>query len=210
MLTNKRTHIHWFVNDLRLTDQPFLRLLEHKTHHFGVYIIDPRKHILLKEGFRKTGIHRLQLLWRDYFRHAGKYYRDKLFYASGINTVQKNQSNNLVAFQKWTNGIAGNKFIDTNMKELALTGYMSNRGRQNVASYLVHNMNISCNLGVAWFEKNLLDYDVYSNQGNWMRLVGAGFNPNGTAVFDIDFQTERYAPAASYQNQWIIKKIVES
>lgn len=148
-----------------------------------------------------------ELLWRDYFRHAGKYYRDKLFYASGINNVQKNQSNNTEAFQDWANGRTGNKFIDANMKELALTGYMSNRGRQNVASYLVHNLNQNWQLGAAWFEQHLLDYDVYTNQGNWMYIAGVGFNPKGAAVFDIDFQTDRYDPTASYQNQWINEKI---
>lgn len=144
-----------------------------------------------------------ELLWRDYFRHAGKIYKDKLFYASGIDGTRRKTFKNTSVFENWTTGNTTDAFINANMKELALTGFMSNRGRQNAASYLVHDLNIDWRLGAAWFEHTLLDYDAYSNQGNWMYIAGFGFNPKGAAIFDIDFQTKRYDAEGNYQEQWL-------
>jgi len=62
MSTSKSTHIHWFLNDLRLHDQPFTAFLKDIPQHFGVYVIDPRKYGHLKYGFRKTGMLRIQFL----------------------------------------------------------------------------------------------------------------------------------------------------
>jgi len=148
-----------------------------------------------------------ELLWRDYFRHAGRHYEDRLFHASGINNSALQSSQNMELLEKWKQAKTGNTFIDANMKELALTGFMSNRGRQNVASYLVHDLSLDWRLGAAWFEHNLLDYDVYSNQANWQYIAGLGFNPKGAAVFDIPFQTTRYDPTGTYQNNWINEEI---
>jgi len=58
------------------------------------------------------------------------------------------------------------------MRELAVTGFMSNRGRQNVASFLVHDLNLDWRSGADWFESSLLDYDVGSNWGNWVAMAG--------------------------------------
>ncbi|EEC81120.1 hypothetical protein OsI_23997 [Oryza sativa Indica Group] len=62
--------------------------------------------------------------------------------------------------------------IDANMKELLATGFMSNRGRQIVCSFLVRDMGIDWRMGAEWFETCLLDYDPASNYGNW--TYGAG------------------------------------
>ena len=58
------------------------------------------------------------------------------------------------------------------MRELKATGWMSNRGRQNVASYLVLDLNIDWRVGADYFESYLLDHDVYSNYGNWNAAAG--------------------------------------
>jgi deoxyribodipyrimidine photo-lyase len=425
MSINKTTHIHWFNNDLRLHDQPFISQLNGKTQHFGVYIVDPRKYVRLKAGFRKTGKHRLQwlrqhlvdlqqnyrklgsdllivkgypellipqiakkydasisfqneyateerkiqeavclelpadsiyrydghflvqpqqipidtfpksfsgfkkkaeqilkslntsslafpehlppaaekfktlhareysmhrnsvvpfeggqttglrrlnnylfetqqidsykskrnrllgidysskfspwlatgglsprlildeirryeqshgsnestywlvfeLLWRDYFRHAGKHYKDQLFHQGGLLGLRNKPLNDTISFHKWCTGNTENQFVNANMKELSSTGFMSNRGRQNVASYLIHDLNLDWRLGAAWFEQHLLDYDVYSNQGNWLYIAGLAFNPKGPAVFDLTFQVNHYDPAGTYQKQWTNEKI---
>jgi FAD binding domain of DNA photolyase len=62
-------------------------------------------------------------------------------------------------------------------------GYMSNRGRQNVASYLVHDLGTNWRQGAEWFEARLLDYDVCSNWGNW--VSAAGLAPGRAARFDV-------------------------
>lgn len=148
-----------------------------------------------------------ELLWRDYFRHAGKHYLDNLFYSAGISGLQKKYTENLASYDDWRQAKTGNQFIDANMKELVLSGYMSNRGRQNAASFLVHNLNQNWQLGAAWFEHHLLDYDVYTNQGNWLYISGNGFNPKGTSVFDTLFQADYYDPNGAYQNHWMNEKL---
>lgn len=66
---------------------------------------------------------------------------------------------------RWKEGRTGMPLVDANMRELAATGFMSNRGRQNVASYLVHDLGLDWRLGADWFEHTLIDYDVASNWG---------------------------------------------
>lgn len=62
--------------------------------------------------------------------------------------------------------------VDANMRELKLSGFMSNRGRQNVASFLTQNLNVDWRLGAAYFEETLIDHDVTANWGNWMFAAG--------------------------------------
>ena len=70
-------------------------------------------------------------------------------------------------------GQTGVPFVDANMRELLATGWMSNRGRQNVASFL--DLHLDWRLGAEWFESLLLDHDVCSNYGNWNYVAGTYF-----------------------------------
>jgi len=65
------------------------------------------------------------------------------------------------------------------MRELACSGYLSNRMRQVVASFLIYELGCDWRAGAAWFESQLLDFDVYSNQGNWLYIAGSGTDPRG-------------------------------
>lgn len=69
-------------------------------------------------------------------------------------------------------GRTGVPFVDANMRELLETGWMSNRGRQNVASFLVKDLHLDWRLGAEWFESLLIDHDVCSNYGNWNYVSG--------------------------------------
>ncbi len=69
--------------------------------------------------------------------------------------------------QAWKDGMTGYPLVDANMRELKATGFMSNRGRQNVCSFLTIDMNMDWRYGGDYFEEVLLDYDVHSNWGNW-------------------------------------------
>ena len=71
----------------------------------------------------------------------------------------------------WISGETGVPFIDANMRELNATGFMSNRGRQNVASFFVKKLQQDWRIGAEYFESMLLDYDVCSNYGNWMYIA---------------------------------------
>lgn len=144
-----------------------------------------------------------ELLWRDFFRHAGKYYKDKIFYKNGLRESNYKYGSNTDDFQKWKLGKTKLDFINANMIELKQTGFMSNRGRQNVASYFTHDMKQDWRLGAAWFEHCLIDYDVYSNQGNWGYIEGTFLNPKGGSKFDIEFQANRYDEKRNYRKTWL-------
>ncbi|MBL7911597.1 MAG: DASH family cryptochrome [Bacteroidia bacterium] len=145
-----------------------------------------------------------EMLWRDYFRFMMKKYRNKYFLQTGI----KNSENGAAEFnkellQKWMIGQTGNDFIDANMLELKQTGFMSNRGRQNVASYLCNDLKVDWRYGAAYFEQQLIDYDVCSNWGNWAYLAGVGNDPRGKRYFNSDKQAKEYDPNNVYQKFWL-------
>jgi deoxyribodipyrimidine photo-lyase len=85
-------------------------------------------------------------------------YGHSFFMPNGIKkTGTQNHKHNPVLFEQWMNGETGNDFIDANMLELKLSGFMSNRGRQNVASYLCHNLKLDWRYGAAYFEQQLVE-----------------------------------------------------
>ena len=88
------------------------------------------------------------------------------------------------------------------MIELKETGWMSNRGRQNVASYFSKNLKLDWRIGAAYFEAMLLDYDVHSNYGNWMYVSGVGNDPRDR-TFNIQLQASRYDKNSKFQKLWL-------
>jgi deoxyribodipyrimidine photo-lyase len=92
------------------------------------------------------------------------------------------------------------------MSELNATGYVSNRLRQNLASYLIHDLGCDWRAGAAWFEAQLIDYDVYSNQGNWLYLSGRGTDPRGSRRFNPEKQAKDYDADARYRTLWEAEK----
>ena len=106
-------------------------------------------------------------------------------------------------FHRWKEGRTPNAFVNANMIELATTGWMSNRGRQNVASYLVHDLGQDWLAGARHFEEHLIDYDPCSNYGNWMYLGGVGNDPRPNRAFNLEKQAEFYDPDSKFRNLWL-------
>lgn len=145
-----------------------------------------------------------ELLWRDYFRFMMKKHRHQFFLQSGIKKERSQPpAGNPEALEMWIEGKTGNDFIDANMRELKLTGFMSNRGRQNAASYLINDLKLDWRYGAAYFEQQLIDYDVCSNWGNWAYLAGVGNDPRGKRYFNIEKQALQYDPGSEYRNLWL-------
>ena len=88
------------------------------------------------------------------------------------------------------------------MIELKNTGWMSNRGRQNVASYFSKIQKLDWRIGAAYFESLLIDYDVHSNYGNWMYLAGVGNDPRDRE-FNINRQADIYDKDYKFRNNWL-------
>ena len=144
-----------------------------------------------------------ELLWREFFHWLQAKYGEKWFRFGGIQQKVPNTKHNPKVFVDWCNGDTGYPIIDACMKQLQATGYMSNRGRQLVASCFVHELQQDWRYGAAWFENQLLDFDVGSNWGNWLYLAGVGSDPRGHRQFNLDKQTTTYDPDGVFCNKWL-------
>lgn len=106
-------------------------------------------------------------VWRDYFTFKNMRFGSKIFRKEGFKNKVVNFDNDTDHFHRWCEGQTGIPFVDAHMRQLNQTGYMSNRGRVNCASYLIHDLRIDWTWGAAYFESKLIDYDVSSNWMNW-------------------------------------------
>jgi deoxyribodipyrimidine photo-lyase len=144
-----------------------------------------------------------ELIWRDYFRYVCLKYGNAVFQAGGIRGLQVKWKQDFGRFDRWKSGSTGVPFVDANMRELLNTGWMSNRGRQNVASFLVKDLKLDWRLGAEWFESMLIDHDVCSNYGNWNYAAGIGNDPRENRKFNVVKQGFDYDPNGRFVKLWI-------
>jgi deoxyribodipyrimidine photo-lyase len=144
-----------------------------------------------------------ELLWRDYFRFICAKHGNQIFRQSGLQGVEMNWKQDWDRFCLWCSGNTGFPLVDANMRELAATGFMSNRGRQNVGSFLTKNLGIDWRMGAEWFESLLIDYDVCSNWGNWNYTAGVGNDARGFRFFNITKQSLDYDREGQYVKHWL-------
>ncbi len=143
-----------------------------------------------------------ELIWRDFFKYVSLKHGNKIFKLGGILDRDLEWKKDKNKLQQWINGKTQYDFVNANMKEIATTGFMSNRGRQNVNSFWAKEIKQDWRIGAAYFESLLIDYDVHSNWGNWMYNSGVGNDPRDRK-FNIESQADRYDPDQEYQNLWL-------
>ena len=143
-----------------------------------------------------------ELLWRDYFRFLHFKYGRKLYRKTGLSDHPPSKFGR-AQFAQWCGGHTGEGLIDAAMTELSTTGYLSNRLRQVVASYWIYDMKGDWRAAAAWFESQLIDYDVYSNQGNWLYIAGRGTDPRGGRAFNVAKQTNDHDSNGKYRRRWL-------
>ena len=103
--------------------------------------------------------------------------------------------------KKWETGSTPFSLVNALMHELTHTGYMSNRGRQIVASCCVNELQLDWRYGASFLEKHLIDYDVASNWGNWQSIAGVA--PDGKVKhFDLKKQTALFDPNKKFIRKW--------
>ncbi|SHN14808.1 DASH family cryptochrome [Flavobacterium xinjiangense] len=147
-----------------------------------------------------------ELIWRDYFKYVSLKNGNSIFKIGGILDKKYDWITNQSAINHWINGTTEEPFVNANMIELQQTGWMSNRGRQNVGSYFAKNLLLDWRIGAAYFEAMLLDYDVHSNYGNWMYVSGVGNDPRDRK-FNISLQAKNYDGESKFQNLWLQQKL---
>ncbi|KAG2236542.1 hypothetical protein INT48_000842 [Thamnidium elegans] len=196
------------------------RLIWHEMNRFEKEQAKSGKKRQIKSMGDDDGIYwvKFELLWRDFFRFLVAGSGKKVFMLHGFRDLNKpvDESNkpknsylnkvwktNDEQFNKWKNSQTGSPFIDACMRELLLTGFMNNRGRQNVASYLAKDLEMDWRIGAEYFESMLKDHDVYSNYGNWQYVSGVGCDPReGFRHFNVLKQSKDYDPYGSYIKLW--------
>ncbi|TWU51853.1 DASH family cryptochrome [Rubripirellula reticaptiva] len=144
-----------------------------------------------------------ELLWRDYFAFVVAKHGRRVFTVGGIQQQQYSWNQDAFRFDAWREGRTGYPLIDANMRELARTGFMSNRGRQNAASFLTKNLGVDWRMGAQWFESLLIDYDPCSNYGNWNYIAGVGNDAREFRWFNTIKQAGVYDPDGAYVKHWL-------
>ncbi|MCW5519331.1 DASH family cryptochrome [Aureitalea sp. L0-47] len=142
-----------------------------------------------------------ELIWRDFFKYISLKFGDNIFHLGGILKKEYEWKSDPEILKQWTEGRTKYDFVNANMKELAAMGWMSNRGRQNVASFWAKEMEQDWRIGASYFESLLVDYDVHSNWGNWMYNAGVGNDPRDRK-FNIERQAEMYDSDHRFRNLW--------
>lgn len=159
-----------------------------------------------------TGGVRFELLWRDYFRLVERKYGAKLFAIQGLRGAQSKDWQYMSSLEddevrqklkRFCTGRTGLGLIDAAQRELYLTGYSSNRARQNVASFLAKHLKVDWRLGAEWYECMLVDYDVANNWGNWQYVAGVGNDPREGRLFNPVKQALDYDPRGDYIKAWV-------
>lgn len=143
-----------------------------------------------------------ELLWRDYWFHLALDRGAWMYRSEGVGRRALSWRQDERVFGAWCAGETGVPLVDASMRELAETGFTSNRARQNVASFLTKMLGIDWRWGAAWYEAQLIDYDPYSNWGNWQYVAGVGTDPRDR-LFDVVRQSERYDADGDYLRAWL-------
>jgi deoxyribodipyrimidine photo-lyase len=151
-----------------------------------------------------------ELLWRDFFHLHAYAWGSRFFQPGGYGRHARplaprglaTGGANREVLERWITGETGDALVDGGMRELAATGFTSNRARQNVASYLIYDLKQPWWVGAAWFEHALADYDPASNWGNWAYIAGVGTDSRGGRHFDTRRQAEVYDPDGAFRKFW--------
>jgi deoxyribodipyrimidine photo-lyase len=199
-----------------LRDVPFLEKYKHERDipaHEGTSKLSPHLKfgtISIREIFHKVKMqpydtHQFiaELYWRDFYQHIA-YHFPQVFgsaYLPWANNIT--WENDKKQFSAWKKGETGVPIVDAGMRELNETGWMHNRVRMIVASYLTKNLLIDWRWGELYFAQQLIDYDPASNNGGWQWSASVGADPRPLRIFNPYTQAQKYDPSAAYIQRWV-------
>jgi deoxyribodipyrimidine photo-lyase len=146
-----------------------------------------------------------ELIWRDFYQmilwhfpHVGEGKAFKLLY----DNIEWRRDEG--EFEKWCTGQTGYPIVDAGMRELNATGFMHNRVRMIVASFLTKHLLLDWRLGEAYFAEKLLDFDLASNNGGWQWAAGSGCDAAPYfRIFNPYLQTKKFDAKLEYINKWV-------
>ena len=145
----------------------------------------------------------IELLWREYFQWLALNIGKTLFARDGNAEHAYTGNYDAQGLAAWCEGNTDYPLVNACMRQLNATGFLSNRGRQIAASCLINELRGDWRYGAAWFEQQLVDYDVAANWGNWQYIAGVGADARGGRHFNLAKQTEIYDGDGSYRHRWL-------
>lgn len=145
-----------------------------------------------------------ELIWREFYMCILWHYPQVVSTAFKPAYDNIQWSDNKEHFERWCAGKTGIPIVDAGMRELNETGFMHNRVRMIVASFLTKNLLINWRWGEAYFAQKLLDYDLSANNGGWQWAAGSGCDAAPYfRVFNPLLQTQKFDPELKYIRQWV-------
>ena len=152
-----------------------------------------------------------ELIWREFFMQILWHFPHTVDHAFRKKYDLVPWRNKTDEFKKWKNGTTGFPLVDAGMRELNETGYMHNRVRMLVASFLCKHLLIDWRWGEAYFAEKLLDYELASNVGNWQWAAGSGVDAAPYfRIFNPTTQIEKFDKNRTYIKQWVAEYGTES
>lgn len=145
-----------------------------------------------------------ELIWRDFYQMILCHFPHVVSNAFKPEYDTITWRNNEKEFEAWCDGETGYPIVDAGMRELNSTGFMHNRARMIVASFLTKHLLIDWRWGEAYFAKKLLDYDLAANNGGWQWAAGSGCDAAPYfRIFNPYLQTQKFDPEGRYIRKWV-------
>ncbi len=159
---------------------------------------------LAKEAGKLNETFLNELIWREFYQMILWHFPQVIHRSFKPAYDQIQWRNNEQEFEAWCEGRTGYPIVDAGMRELNETGFMHNRVRMIVASFLTKHLLIDWRWGEAYFAKKLLDYDLSANNGGWQWAAGSGCDAAPYfRVFNPYLQTEKFDPQFKYIQRWV-------
>lgn len=192
-----------FIADYQdIRDYPALDKTSYLSPHLRFGTVSIRK--LANWAFHKNDVFLSELIWREFFMQILFHFPKVVShnFKSAYDGIQ--WLNNEEDFKRWCTGTTGYPMVDAGMRQLNETGYMHNRVRMVVASFLCKHLLINWQWGEAYFAEKLLDYDLSANVGNWQWAAGTGCDAAPYfRVFNPEIQQKKFDEKGVYIRKWI-------
>ncbi len=183
-------------------DYPAIHGTTHLSLHLRFGTVSIRK--LVQVALKKNEVWLNELIWRDFYQMILWHFPHVVGHAFKPAYDRIQWRNNTNEFEKWCHGKTGYPIVDAGMRELNTTGFMHNRVRMIVASFLTKHLLIDWRWGEAYFAKKLLDYDLGANNGGWQWAAGSGCDAAPYfRVFNPELQTQKFDPELKYIKKWV-------
>ena len=144
-----------------------------------------------------------ELAWREFYQHALYFFPELADGPYRDTFKQFPWINNETHFQAWCRGETGYPIVDAAMRQLNQTGWMHNRCRMIVASFLTKDLIIDWRWGEKYFMQTLIDGDLAANNGGWQWSASSGMDPKPLRIFNPASQTKKFDQDAEYIRRWI-------